>query len=185
MNSDTSVSFEAARSRLRNTLLDLEEDIFKLKTYDKIAEINTSCDDLEAQVTLYIESAIEHLQTIKYGLIQKINTQRVALLDRIEKKKGSESSSWRQDLAHLAADLEIFRKKCHDAMEKSEQEIESFCDQTRAEFDDYRSKVQNIKQLQRRETFENGIIRFKKNSLFLIDDELIGTIETDVPRETG
>ena len=169
-------SKEAARDRLRNSLLDLDEDIFKLRSYDKIEEINTSCDDQEARVSLFVDSAIEHLLKIKSELIQKISTHREALLSQI-----GERNSWREDLTRLTTDLDLFRQKCHDALEKSDQEIDSFCIERRNEMEEYKSRLQCIKKLQRRETFENGIVKFNENPLFLIDYELIGTIELSAP----
>ena len=98
---------------------DLVEEVYHLRLFDSHSEINTYCDELESQVMLSIESAIEHLHQVQEKLLGKIADYKNKLLQYSESKPTTSAGEEPLQfvLKSLADEIRIFKSICVTAPE--------------------------------------------------------------------
>ena len=94
-------------SYLKSLIEDLEQRVYDLSNFDAASEINYHCDDLIGQVTLTIESAMEHLNKVQTRMVNEVNAYRTRRLNA--QKLGPELSPGQEKLEKLSTEIEAFK----------------------------------------------------------------------------
>ena len=142
---------------------ELKERVHNLRHFNKTYEINVYCDDLVSEVTLAVQSAVEHLHIVEADLIGKINKYRDELMlnaQIIETEKERKEALTQQ-------------------LDELSYEIESLCQRsvTLVSVNNLVEKTNELKCKLRRETFKDGFLQFNERNEYRNKD-FIGELAT-------
>ena len=158
-------------SCLKSLIDDLEERIHELKLFDAVSEVNFHCDDLIGQVTLTIESAMEHLNNVQTRMFNEINEYRAALIDASSR----EQSKAKEELKKLWQELETFKSTAASLDFTTMPVVESLAE-----------RANELRKQMRVEAFDRRFMRFfEKDHL---ESDLIGSLvetQKDVQDDYG
>ena len=171
MNQAPSQTCQDTRSQVLETISQLQERFNQVASYDRISEITKYSDELEDQVLVSVDSAIEHINLIKTKLLHQIKDYREETLGQaiVVARKRTKA----QAIADLTAEVEEFSQKCAQVMDKDDPELnlEVFMTNYRQQQSMYMAKIKQLQQEMRDEVFRNRYMKFRKNPLFLLENE--------------
>ena len=159
-------------SSLKSLIGDLEERIHELKLFDAASEVNLHCDELIGQVTLTIESAMEHLNNVQTRMFNEINQYRAELIDASSSR---EQSKAKEEFKKLWQEFETFKSTAASLDNASVPVVESLAE-----------RAHEMRRQMRVEAFDGWFMRFFEKDY--LESDLIGyLVETlkDVQDDYG
>ena len=163
--------------KLSSLIGDINERIYKLRLFDSAAEIHNYCDDLEAEVSLWIESALDHLNKFQEDFKREINEYRTELL---KATTSHDDFQVRVDLDSISTDVQQLSNEL-GAFVVSSLPSNATEDQFNAvigsKLGECEKRAKQIEKRLRKKTFGNKFMRFRENSLFAVLRDHVGTIE--------
>ena len=132
-----------------------------MRLFDKTAEINLHCDDLVGQVTLAVESAMEHLNKVQVGLIDEINSYRTGLIQASNGASVEETDEW----TNLSKNVDALKhREANDQVIKTAEEL--------------KQRARDLRRQLRAQTFNNKFMRFCAKEL--APEDFIGKMQTSL-----
>lgn len=141
-------------SHLKSLVDDLEETVYNLRVF----EIHCHCDDLIGQITLTIDSAIEHLNQVKTKMTNQTNDYRTRLVDKAEASKSSHKlSPAQEEFKKLSKEFQAFKPNASISVAR-----------------DLASQAVALRRQMRAEAFGSKFLRLVENDF--LKSDIIGTL---------